>query len=178
MFLGCLYLGPLLFPLLSKAEIVTCFLFNGFAVKLRSLLFHSSVREISCAQILQNCSGEAQQLWFDNQGWIQPKNSWTSTAVEYTACTVSSILWLRSPWPICFVNIYHICVCNFFTRSGIYCYFYSFLVHFMCLLYYLSLIIRIKTLIMIIYACATHTLHNTYIIQGSRSLIQIKLLIK
>lgn len=133
MFLGCLYLGPLLFPLLLKAEIVTCFLFNCFAVKLQSLLFRCLFIEEYCLLSFHHVKGQHQKkpskflrtaLGKPNISLIwQPRLKSTQEQLDLNSCwidwvsRVSSVLLLRISWPFCFGNISHTFFLPFSSNS-------------------------------------------------------------
>lgn len=148
MFLGCLYLGPLLFPLLLNAEIVTCFLFECFAVKLQSLLSHSACLQrsnVSCCifhftmslddtkkkkkyqQILKNCSGEAQHLsGLTSKAEINPRTAGPQQLLNRLSEQSLFFLLLRISWPFCFGNFSHPFFCFFFCHFPV----ILFLIHF------------------------------------------------
>lgn len=134
MFLGCLYLGPLLFPLLLNTEIVTCFLFNCFAVKLQSLL--------SCYACLQRSTVSCHFFFFisfivsrDNtkknpnkffksalgkpnilttQAEINPRTSGPQQLLNRLSALSLFFLLLKISWPFRFGKFSHTCIISAF----------------------------------------------------------------
>lgn len=134
MFLGCLYLGPLLFSLLLKAEMVRCFLFNHFPLTLQSFLFSFTCLQRSTAFYR---AFEFQYFFYEKHTDTHKINflrtaldksnisviSLTRTAGPQqllNSLRVSLVLLLRISWPFCFGKYSHrfFLFCSFPSNSA------------------------------------------------------------